>query len=399
MSWYLAPALKTFRAQIDTKFPNRSKVMDGTVGDLAHSSRKSDHNPDSDQSVNAVDITHDPKNGVDGNVLALQLSRLASALGRASRIEYIIWAGRIWSQNKPAWTVYTGSNGHYKHVHLSIVHTAGERDISLWPLPLLGGVIVANIGGKPVTSGNPDQPTLRSGSKGSAVKFWQQLVGVTQTSTFDPVTAVATRTWQEDNGLKSDGVVGPATWGLALQKLTAYVNAGKAKKLDAKEYPILKQGSKGERVEFWQSLVGAKKDGDFGSKTAEATKAFQTDNHLRATGVVDNLTWVVALELFGRFMEGIKKAKAAEDRLNARAKAAGYTAAAYPNLREGSEGKAVELWQDFVGAKKDGDYGKETLLLTMDWKKKNKLPFNGTVDKAAWVTALELLKAWIQGSK
>lgn len=64
MSWRLAPALVTLRDEINKRFPNRSTISDGTIGDAAHASRDSDHNPwvidtDGVGVVTAIDITED----------------------------------------------------------------------------------------------------------------------------------------------------------------------------------------------------------------------------------------------------------------------------------------------------------------------------------------------------
>lgn len=121
--WRVAKSLETLRAQINAEFPNRAKHSDGTIGDAAHSSRSSDHNPwvrDGQTGVvTALDITHDPKNGVDAGALAEAL--LAS---RDDRIKYIISNRRICSgamgPSAWRWRPYNGANPHTKHLHLSV---------------------------------------------------------------------------------------------------------------------------------------------------------------------------------------------------------------------------------------------------------------------------------------
>lgn len=116
MTWRLAKSLEILRKQINDTYPKRSKVSDGTIGDTAHAQRKSDHNKDKDGVVRALDITHDPKNGVD-------CGKIVEAL-RASgdpRISYIIWNKRIWNPSvSGAWRSYEGNNPHNKHFHLSV---------------------------------------------------------------------------------------------------------------------------------------------------------------------------------------------------------------------------------------------------------------------------------------
>ena len=102
-SWHLARSLETFRSQVDAKYPDRDKSSDGTIGDEAHQSSTSDHNPDEDGAVKAIDITHDPNGGPDCTVLAEMLWA-----GKDYRVAYIIWNERISNPDIEggAWLVY-----------------------------------------------------------------------------------------------------------------------------------------------------------------------------------------------------------------------------------------------------------------------------------------------------
>ncbi len=88
MSWKLVPALVTLRSQVNTLAPKRSKLSDGAVADVAHSKRKSDHNPEADGTVDAFDLTHDPKGGVD-------IQKVCDAIiaSKDKRVSYLICAG------------------------------------------------------------------------------------------------------------------------------------------------------------------------------------------------------------------------------------------------------------------------------------------------------------------
>lgn len=55
-------------------------------------------------------------------------------------------------------------------------------------------------------------PTIKFGSKGEAVSFWQRVIKVDSDGKFGPGTDKATRAWQGSHGLKADGIVGPLTW-------------------------------------------------------------------------------------------------------------------------------------------------------------------------------------------
>ena len=53
---------------------------------------------------------------------------------------------------------------------------------------------------------------LKNGSKGEDVKKIQAKLGVDTTGNFGPKTEAAVKSWQKQNGLKNDGVVGQVTW-------------------------------------------------------------------------------------------------------------------------------------------------------------------------------------------
>lgn len=67
--WQLAPSLVAMVEEADRLAPARSRASDGSIGDGAHASRKSDHNPDQGW-IDAVDITHDPAGGFDAHAHA-----------------------------------------------------------------------------------------------------------------------------------------------------------------------------------------------------------------------------------------------------------------------------------------------------------------------------------------
>ena len=113
MAWRLAYSLATLRDQINDAYPDRSKISDGTIGDSAHASRSSDHNPNPQGVVCALDLTHDPAHGFDAHALA-ELQRK----NPHPQLKYIVSKGRIASR-KHGW-VWRNSSGHYQHVHLSV---------------------------------------------------------------------------------------------------------------------------------------------------------------------------------------------------------------------------------------------------------------------------------------
>jgi hypothetical protein len=129
MAWKLARSLETLRAQINIHYPKRSKASDGTIGDAAHSARKSDHNPDSQGRVCAFDITKDLKNGPD-------LDKLVPLLLKDPRTKYVIYDAKIYNPTIQGGKArpYRGVNAHKQHLHLSVTQ-AGANDLRNWILP------------------------------------------------------------------------------------------------------------------------------------------------------------------------------------------------------------------------------------------------------------------------
>ncbi len=61
--------------------------------------------------------------------------------------------------------------------------------------------------------------TIRKGSKGKVVKVWQIIVGVNPDGIFGSGTETATRTFQKQQGLSVDGIVGEKSWRIGLDSL------------------------------------------------------------------------------------------------------------------------------------------------------------------------------------
>jgi len=133
--WRLAKGLVRLRNEINTEYPGRSRISDGSIGDASHSSRSSDHNPDPRGVVYAIDVTQDdpfdtptPNDDV-AEALAEWLRK-----SKDKRVKYVIWRGRMFSSYATStrrpweWGKYTGPNGHFHHVHISLVAGLGDED-------------------------------------------------------------------------------------------------------------------------------------------------------------------------------------------------------------------------------------------------------------------------------
>ena len=216
MAWRLAEALKVLRDQVNQEFATRSKASDGSIGDEAHASRSSDHNPwiqdGSTPVVSAIDLTHDPKSGFDSYRFAESL--LAN---KDPRVKYIISNRKIASGSDGPqpwkWRGYTGKNPHNHHVHISVKSDKAHYDSKTpWKFE------VNPEGTAPTRDYTPPRKTLKIGDSGDEVKVLQEALtkqkGFTMTvdGDFGPVTQTAVKAVQTKAGLIVDGIVGPQTW-------------------------------------------------------------------------------------------------------------------------------------------------------------------------------------------
>lgn len=117
------PAALAVLKQATALAPSRKKASDGLLPSAAHlkASPNSDHNTGL-----AVDLTHDPKKGID-------CADIFEKLKEDKRVNYLIFQGKIWSKEKAKQgnRKYTGDNPHNKHLHISIESTSAN-DTSPW---------------------------------------------------------------------------------------------------------------------------------------------------------------------------------------------------------------------------------------------------------------------------
>ena len=139
-----SPAAIAVLRQATALFPKRKKLSDGLLPSKAHqvASPNSDHNTGL-----AVDLTHDPKNGIDCAVIFEKLKE-------DERVNYLIFQGKIWSRQrrKEGNRKYSGSNPHNLHLHISINDThRGDTSPWFWWLnqPTVLNQVVANLQPKP----------------------------------------------------------------------------------------------------------------------------------------------------------------------------------------------------------------------------------------------------------
>jgi hypothetical protein len=137
----LCKAGQQLREQLDDSYPDRDRTSDGWIGDVRHSARPSDHNPDAAGIVRAIDIDRDLSGKAKPDLmpdLADQI-RLFAKRDKSKRISYLIFAGRIASPRMGwRWRKYSGINPHNSHLHCSFTKK-GDSDDSFFNIPMIGG--------------------------------------------------------------------------------------------------------------------------------------------------------------------------------------------------------------------------------------------------------------------
>jgi hypothetical protein len=134
--WRVANSLNRLLEQVNQMAPGRRKASDGSIGDVSHQKRNSDHNPwvidGKTGVVTARDITDDVKGGCSAQAIA---DAIVAAKDR--RVKYVIWNRKIVSSAKQPWVwrPYSGSNPHTKHIHVSVLPDKGlYDDVTDWSL-------------------------------------------------------------------------------------------------------------------------------------------------------------------------------------------------------------------------------------------------------------------------
>lgn len=233
----------------------------------------------------------------------------------------------------------------------------------------------------PTPMTRPDR-TLRYGMTGEDVVLVQKrlialgYLKITADGTYGNSTVTAVKAFQKAHGLTVDGVAGTNTYNKLFSDSA----------IPAPEEPAgttivpnrtLSQGDTGDDVKSLQQRLQALKylsgiaDGEYGSETAAAVKAFQQMNNLNATGKGNSATYV---RLYS------------EDALTASGVKVGEKEPAYTNLKSGATGTAViRLQQALVRYNYDlgvtGVFDDATLQAVRSFQVINGLSVDGVAGK------------------
>ena len=139
MKYKLCKAGIQLREQFDDTYPDRDRASDGWIGDARHQSRVSDHVPNAEGIVRAIDIDRDLSGKKKPDLMPYLANQIRHAAKSDKRIAYIIFNGKIASPRMGwRWRKYSGINPHDHHCHISFTKK-GDADGSFFNIPMIGG--------------------------------------------------------------------------------------------------------------------------------------------------------------------------------------------------------------------------------------------------------------------
>jgi len=154
MAPVLTVALAALRRDLNARFPNRDKTTDGWIGDAAHQTSKSGHNPDdtpgslpeytdadTKQEVRALDVDEDLRE--PGTTMRDVILGIIATPGDRRRMRYMIYQDTIWSRNTD-WQPRHYSGEYHHHGHFSGDPDTDE-DGSPWTSLISGGTAMAGL--------------------------------------------------------------------------------------------------------------------------------------------------------------------------------------------------------------------------------------------------------------
>lgn len=238
MAWVLTKGLTNFRNQANSRWPNRDKARDGTIGDAIHSAGTSGHNPDitgnaeykdgdSLDEVRAFDM--DNNLNESGTTFEMLIQFMIVVLGRQlgildSVLRYVIYNQRIWRAST-GWVTetYTGPSPHTDHGHFSGAYTqAADNDTTFnYRLFEVGNpmdetsIAAANAAKLATDLGNPASGFYINEVKAQQAAYidllWKGVHAARNDSAYQAATPADQTTWRNVRDLFRELVGGPVS--------------------------------------------------------------------------------------------------------------------------------------------------------------------------------------------
>ena len=234
----LVAGAMTLLSQLEKRWPERTKDLDGWLADGIHQPNNSDHYPDANNVVHAIDIDirFIPENYNESrafaNVFADELIKYVRlAVPGSERIKYVVFNKKIASGKfrDRFWVWREGNFGCTNHIHIAFTNI-GESDPRRFTLPSLSipsAVKASNIQQPPLKIERntipefPGKDRLKFGQQNESIRRLQGQLAAKNylvnsfhaTGNYDTDTAHGVRMLYHDMRKSSDGLsVGPAAW-------------------------------------------------------------------------------------------------------------------------------------------------------------------------------------------
>lgn len=229
--------LESFRAEVNKKYPKRKKTSDGTLGDQKHKARVSEHNADSDGTIDAWDMdvnllgsTNDTGSAAED----AEVWKVIKDFMAQPESQLVIWNEHIYNRDIGNWKKRwygnwsSGHNPHDHHVHFQGKQSKEDTKYH----GKLGGDKVVDAqptnksDNKPTTGNLPHKPVaptnfkeLKVGSKGDNVLVLQKRLNdifpdyskLKEDGTYGEATKRVVAEFQKRAKIHSDGIVGKET--------------------------------------------------------------------------------------------------------------------------------------------------------------------------------------------
>lgn len=239
--------------------------------------------------------------------------------------------------------------------------------------------------------------TLRQGDKGERVRALQALLlnygyfsGLVD-GVYDASTTAAVEWLQTQNGLKVDGIAGPATQQLLYngtpQRAVVLAAAVSAQAAEASTavYQTLKQGMSSTDVMVMQQYLKDlgfffdEANGTYGATTTIAVQAFQAANALKADGIAGSETLSLLYSMESRTVDGIGDAQWQN---------AGLVPVVRTSMKQGDQGQDVFDLQSrltalgYLSQLPTGTFDAATKTAVSEFQRRNALAVDGTAGPA-----------------
>lgn len=237
---------------------------------------------------------HDPQERRIGDAAVLWLTDNDGEVARRLGIQSIIWNERSWHASGGGWQGYVGQSAHTDHVHISLNWDGAYMRTSWWT-----GIAI----------------TAETADQGPCAVIGGAYAALPQAARTQP--CAPAEFWPEDTGIAT-----------------------------------VRPGGEGEGVALLQPLLEVEETGVFDEATRRALIAWQGEQGIPQTGVMDQLTYAAALgQELPELPEGALAVEWPE------AQVTEFTPLKRTVLTEGSTGEDVKVLQDALGVEGDGVFG------------------------------------------